>query len=309
MPLPIEDYALIGDTQTAALVGKDGSIDWLCLPRFDSPACFAALLGDRSHGRWQIAPKGGVKRVERRYREDTLVLETDFHTEDGVVRLVDCMPPRGEAPDVVRLVQGLEGRVEVEMELVLRFDYGHVVPWVRRMREYRLAVAGPDAVRIDAGVPVHGQDLTTRASFAVGPGDEVPFVITWYPSHVAEPAPVDAALAVKDTCEWWRAWMGSCNTDAPARAPLAADAEGAHVRAHRRHRRRRDHVAAREARRRAQLGLPLLLAARRHAHADGAAQRRLRGRGARVARLAAARGRRRPARRPDHVRLRRASGG
>jgi GH15 family glucan-1,4-alpha-glucosidase len=213
--LPIEDYALIGDTQTAALVGKDGSIDWLCLPRFDSPACFAALLGDRSHGRWQIAPKGGVKRVERRYREDTLVLETDFHTDDGVVRLVDCMPLRGEAPDVVRLVQGLEGRVEVEMELVLRFDYGHVVPWVRRMGEYRLAVAGPDAVRIDAGVPVQGQDMTTRASFAVGPGDEVPFVITWYPSHVEEPAPVDAALAVKETCEWWRAWMGSCNTEHP----------------------------------------------------------------------------------------------
>jgi GH15 family glucan-1,4-alpha-glucosidase len=215
VPLPIEDYALISDTQTAALVGKDGSIDWLCLPRFDSPACFAALLGDRRHGRWQIAPKGGVKRVERRYRDDTLVLETDFHTEDGVVRLVDCMPPRGEAPDVVRLVQGLEGRVEVEMELVLRFDYGLVVPWVRRMGEYRLAVAGPDAVRIDAGVPVHGHDMTTRASFAVGPGDEVPFVVTWYPSHVAEPAPVDASVAVKDTYEWWSAWMGGCTIEHP----------------------------------------------------------------------------------------------
>jgi GH15 family glucan-1,4-alpha-glucosidase len=215
VPLPIEDYALIGDLQTAALVGKDGSIDWLCLPRFDSPACFAALLGDRSHGRWRIAPKGGVKRVERRYRRDTLVLETDFHTEDGVVRLVDCMPPRGEAPDVVRLVQGLEGRVEVEMELTLRFDYGQVVPWVRRMREYRLAVAGPDAVRIDSGVPVYGENLTTRARFAVGPGDEVPFVITWYPSHVAEPAPVEASAAVNDTCEWWRAWMRSCDTEDP----------------------------------------------------------------------------------------------
>ena len=126
--LRIEDYAVVGDTQTAALVGRDGSIDWLCLPRFDSPACFAALLGDRRNGRWQIAPAGEITKVERRYRDDTLVLETDLYTRDGAIRLVDCMPPRGEAPDIVRLVQGLEGRVEVEMELILRFDYGSVVP-------------------------------------------------------------------------------------------------------------------------------------------------------------------------------------
>jgi GH15 family glucan-1,4-alpha-glucosidase len=213
--LPIEDYALLSDTQTAALVGRDGSIDWLCLPRFDSAAVFAALLGDRWNGRWKLAPAGGVRRVERRYREDTLVLETDFHTEDGAVRLIDSMPPRGEAPDVVRIVKGLEGRVEVHMELILRFDYGHIVPWVRRTGECLLAVAGPDAVRLDCGVPTEGRDLTTRASFAVGPGDEVPFVLTWYPSHHREPAPVHAGTAVEDTCRWWRDWMSGCELDDP----------------------------------------------------------------------------------------------
>ncbi|MGH2945319.1 MAG: glycoside hydrolase family 15 protein [Solirubrobacteraceae bacterium] len=215
MPLRIEDYGLIGDTQTAALVGADGSIDWLCLPRFDSGACFAALLGDERHGRWRIAPRGEVRRVERRYRDGTLVLETDLHTEDGAVRLVDCMPPRGEAPDVVRLVQGLEGRVELDMELVLRFDYGRVIPWVRRTGGYLLAVAGPDAVRLDSGVPTHGRDLRTHASFAVAAGDEVPFVLTWYPSHDPEPQPVDAAQAVEDTCAWWRDWSGRCPVDDP----------------------------------------------------------------------------------------------
>jgi GH15 family glucan-1,4-alpha-glucosidase len=208
--LPIEDYALVGDTQAAALVGRDGSIDWLCLPRFDSPACFAALLGDERNGRWKLAPKGGVKRVERRYREDTLVLETDFHTEDGAVRIVDCMPPRGEAPDIVRLVQGLEGRVAVEMELILRFDYGHVVPWVRRHGKTLLAVAGPAAVRLDAPVRTRGENRTTRASFEVAKGDEVPFVLTWYRSHEREPAPVDAAVAVADTDGWWRDWINGC---------------------------------------------------------------------------------------------------
>src|SRR3954454_10032616 len=172
MALRIEDYAVISDTQSAALVGRDGSIDWLCLPRFDPPACFAALLGDARNGTWQIAPQGGAKRVERRYREDTLVLETDLHTDAGAIRIVDCMPPRGEAPDVVRVVHGLEGRVEVEMELILRFDYGHVIPWVRRHGETLLAVAGPAAVRLDTPIETRGENLTTRASFAVAKGDE-----------------------------------------------------------------------------------------------------------------------------------------
>jgi GH15 family glucan-1,4-alpha-glucosidase len=215
MPLPIEDYALVGDLQSAALVGRDGSVDWLCLPRFDSPALFAALLGSPKHGRWLIAPTGGVTRVERRYRPGTLVLETDFHTRDGAVRVVDCMPPRGEAPDVVRVVHGLSGRVDIQMELVLRFDYGRTVPWMRELDGVRLAVAGPDAVRLDAGVPVKGEHMSTTASFAVAEGDEVPFVLTWFESHRAHPDPVVAADAVADTERYWREWSERSTEEGP----------------------------------------------------------------------------------------------
>ena len=198
MALPIEDYALIGDTQTAALVGKDGSIDWLCLPRFDSPACFAALLGDESHGRWLLAPAGDVRKVERRYRQGTLVLETDFHTGDGVLQVVDSMPIRDEAPDVVRIARCLEGRVTVRLELVLRFDFGHVVPWVRRTQDGGLtAVAGPDAVHLIPGRPTRGRDLTTVAEFALDAGEEVPFVLTWFPSHEPVPDPVDGVAETR----------------------------------------------------------------------------------------------------------------
>ncbi|HWT24352.1 MAG TPA: glycoside hydrolase family 15 protein [Solirubrobacteraceae bacterium] len=209
MPLPIEDYALIGDTQTAALVGRDGSIDWLCLPRFDSPACFAALLGDESHGRWLVAPAGGVRRVERRYRPGTLVLETDFHTEDGVLQVVDSMPIRDEAPDVVRVARCLEGRVPVRMELVLRFDFGHIVPWVRRYEDSGLvAVAGPEAVHLIPGRPTRGKDLTTVAEFELDAGDDVAFVLTWFPSHEPVPDPVDGVAATEDTTRWWQEWSG-----------------------------------------------------------------------------------------------------
>jgi GH15 family glucan-1,4-alpha-glucosidase len=207
MPLPLEDYALIGDTQTAALVGRDGSIDWLCTPRFDSPACFAALLGDESNGRWLLAPAGEVERTERRYRDGTLVLETDFHTADGVLQVVDSMPIRDEAPDIVRLARCLEGRVEVRMELVLRFDFGHVVPWVRRSSDGGLiAIAGPEAVHLIPGRPTRGRDLTTVSEFDLEAGDEVGFVLTWYPSHLPVPDPVDAAEATRDTTEWWEEW-------------------------------------------------------------------------------------------------------
>ena len=145
MPLRIEDYAVVGDTQTAGLIGKDGSVDWLCFPRFDSGAMFAALLGTEEHGRWLIAPAGDVRAVRRRYRGDSLVLETEFDTDEGTVRLVDFMPPRGEAPDLVRIVEGVRGRVRMRMELRDRFDYGHVVPWVYRQDGDLVAVAGPDA--------------------------------------------------------------------------------------------------------------------------------------------------------------------
>src|SRR3954467_14517453 len=147
MPLAIEDYALIGDCHTAALVGRNGSIDWLCLPRFDSGACFAALLGEPDNGRWLIAPAAGaVQKTERRYRHGTLVLETEFTTDSGTVRLIDCMPPRGDAPDVVRVVEGLSGHVTMQMELIIRFDYGAIVPWVRRAGGRLVAIAGPDAL-------------------------------------------------------------------------------------------------------------------------------------------------------------------
>ena len=166
----IEDYGLIGDLQTAALVGRDGSIDWLCFPRFDSGACFAALLGDERNGRWKLAPDCEIERVERRYQERSLVHELEFHTERGSVRVLDFMPPRGTDPDVVRIVEGVEGSVPMRMELVLRFDYGSIVPWVRRLDDdTRIAVAGPDAIALRTPVaapgrePEHGRRVHGRA--------------------------------------------------------------------------------------------------------------------------------------------------
>jgi GH15 family glucan-1,4-alpha-glucosidase len=210
----IEDYALIGDTQTAALVGRDGSMDWLCLPRFDSGACFASLLGDRSNGRWRIAPLAEAS-VSRRYRPGTLVLETTFDTPDGSVRLVDCMPIRGAAPDVVRVVEGISGRVRMHMDLVIRFDYGASVPWVRRVDGVLRAVAGPDALELRTPIATHGEDLATAAEFEVAAGDRVPFVLTWHASHEAPPAAADPQHAVEDTEAWWTEWSSRCTTRDP----------------------------------------------------------------------------------------------
>jgi GH15 family glucan-1,4-alpha-glucosidase len=212
----IEDYALIGDLRAAALVGRDGSIDWLALPRFDSGACFAKLLGDARHGRWLLAPvPGAVTEARRRYRGDTLVLETTFRTSGGTVRVVDCMPPAEEVPNVVRLVEGMAGQVRMRMELVIRFDYGWIVPWVRRGDGGIHAVAGPDALVLHAGVPTHGEGLTTVAEFTVGEGDRVPFVLTWHRSHEPAPDRIDAAGAVADSEQWWRAWAERCAYDGP----------------------------------------------------------------------------------------------
>ena len=167
----IEDYALIGDLQTSALVGRNGSVDWLCLPRFDSASCFTALLGEEKHGRWLIAPAGEVRSVSRRYREGTLVLETDFETADGAARVIDFMPPRdGGAPQLVRIVQGLRGRVPMRMELIVRFGYGLSVPWVQRVPGGIVAQAGPDAVQLSTPVELHGENLTTVAEFTVRRG-------------------------------------------------------------------------------------------------------------------------------------------
>ncbi len=212
MPSRIEDYALIGDCQTAALVGRDGSIDWLCLPRFDSGACFAALLGTPEHGRWLLAPAGEVRQVRRRYRDGTLVLETVFETDDGAVALIDGMPPRGQAPDLVRVVEGRRGQVHMRMELVIRFDYGSAVPWVRREAEGIRAIVGPDMLHLRTGVPLRGENLTTVADFTVSDGQRVPFVLTWHPSHEPIPPPIDADAAMADTEQWWRDWSGRCIT-------------------------------------------------------------------------------------------------
>ncbi len=210
MALPIEDYAIIADTQTSALVGRDGSIDWLCVPRPDSGAIFAALLGTEDNGRWTIAPAGTVRSVKRRYRPDTLVLETEFETDDGVVRLIDFMPPRDDAPDVVRIVEGVHGEVPMAMTLRLRFDYGQVVPWVYREQGALVAVAGPDAVWLRTPVETHGENLATRADFTVRRGDRTPFVLTWRPSHEPPPAPLDPIQELGVTEGYWRGWVSAC---------------------------------------------------------------------------------------------------
>jgi GH15 family glucan-1,4-alpha-glucosidase len=210
VPGLIEDYALLGDLQTAALVGRDGSVDWLCLPRFDSPACFAALLDGPDAGHWLLAPAGGGPATRRRYRDDTLVLETEWDTPDGSVRVVDCMPPRGDAADVVRVVEGLSGSVRMRMRLTLRFDYGRIVPWVRRRGRDLGAVAGPDAVWLSTDVPLRGEDLSTVAEFTVTAGQRVPFVLTYQPSHLPRPTPVDAVTAVAATERFWRSWIRRC---------------------------------------------------------------------------------------------------
>lgn len=215
MPLRIEDYALIGDCETAALVGRDGSIDWLCLPRFDSGACFAALLGGPEHGRWRIAPVGEVREVRRRYQQGTLVLETDFETDEGEVTLIDCMPPRSAEPDVLRQVIGKRGRVRMEMELIIRFDYGSVVPWVRRTDRGLLAVAGPDALTLQTPVEVVGRGLSSVATFDVSAGERIPFVLAWHESHLAAPACPDAESARIATAAWWRDWSERCKLGAP----------------------------------------------------------------------------------------------
>ena len=206
----IEDYGLIGDLQTAALVGRDGSIDWACFPRFDSGACFAALLGTPEHGRWIVAPRTDAWERGRRYRPDTLILETEWETETGAVRLIDFMPPRGKAPDIVRIVEGLHGEVEMSSELVIRFDYGMTVPWVRRIDDGRIAVAGPDALCFRTPVHHRGENLRTIGDFTVRKGERVPFVLTWYPSNEYPPDRIHAEHALRDAEDYWSDWADRC---------------------------------------------------------------------------------------------------
>jgi GH15 family glucan-1,4-alpha-glucosidase len=206
----IEDYGLVGDLQSAALVSRHGCIDWLCLPRFDSGALFAGLVGTAENGHWTIQPRGEFRSTGRRYRGDTLVLETDFETPGGTARLVDFMPPRETKPDVVRIVEGIRGRVDLELELVIRFDYGSIVPWVRRVDGALVGIAGPDAVSLHTPVELEGRDLRTVASFSVSEGERVPFVLTWFPSNEPVPDGIDAEAALDQTTSFWSEWAARC---------------------------------------------------------------------------------------------------
>ena len=261
----IEDYALIGDLQTSALVGRNGSVDWLCLPRFDSASCFTALLGEEKHGRWLIAPAGEVRSVSRRYREGTLVLETDFETADGAARVIDFMPPRdGGAPQLVRIVQGLRGQVPMRMELIVRFGYGLSVPWVQRVPGGIVAQAGPDAVQLSTPVELRGENLTTVAELTVGEGASERFVLSWFPSYESPGRTEDAHAALARTQAWWREWSERCTYRGEYRDEVLTSLivlEGAHRSGHRRDRRGAHDLAAGGPGRRAQLGLPLHLAA------------------------------------------------
>ncbi len=218
----IEDYAMIGDLRTAALVGRDGSVDWLCLPRFDSPACFAALLGNEENGRWLIAPAGEVTEVRRRYRDDTLVLETEFSTPQGTVALIDFMPYAGreDRTDMVRLVEGRNGKVAMRTEMVFRFDFGKVIPWVERTADGVSAIAGPLALRIRTPVALAGKDFRTVGTFTVAAGETIPFVLTSYRSHLSEPSPIDPLRELRENDSWWRNWSARCSYDGAWREPM-----------------------------------------------------------------------------------------
>lgn len=217
----IEDYAVIGDLKTAAMIGRDGSIDWLCLPRFDAAACLAGLLGDVSNGRWGLEPEGTVNAVRRRYRDDTLILETEFETDEGTVALIEFMPcsddGAGERTDVVRLVQGRKGQVAMRTEIVIRFDYGKTVPWARHTEQGFSAIAGADALVIRTPVRLHGKDFRTTGRFTVRAGETVPFVLTYFRSHLKEPPPIDPARALADTERWWHEWAAQCTYGGPWR--------------------------------------------------------------------------------------------
>ena len=201
---------MIGDCHTAALVSKQGSIDWLCLPHFDSPACFAALLGTTENGHWSISPAEPIRAIRRRYRDGSLILETEFETENGSAMLTDCMIPRDGMPELLRVVTGTRGQIRMKLELVIRFDYGSVVPWVRGTETGISAIAGPDMIRLRADVPLHGENMKTESEFTVAEGQKFSFDLTWYPSNQPEPRAVNVAAAIQNTEKWWREWSDRC---------------------------------------------------------------------------------------------------
>jgi GH15 family glucan-1,4-alpha-glucosidase len=217
----IEDYAFIGDLQSAALVGKDGAVDWLCVPRFDSPSCFSALLGDAEHGRWRLGPAGGGATATRRYRPGTLVLETDFETPEGSVRVIDFMPRRGDGPPrLMRIVEGLSGHVKMELDLAVRPDYGSIKPWLEPASDGVVAVAGPDAFRLSTPLPLEIADGAVRAGFEAVAGSRHRFTLTWWLSHEPAPAVEDADSALARTEEWWVDWSDRCTYEGEHKAAV-----------------------------------------------------------------------------------------
>ncbi|MFI9025139.1 glycoside hydrolase family 15 protein [Streptomyces sp. NPDC053560] len=218
----IEDYALIGDMQTAALVCRDGTVDWLCLPRFDSPAVFAGLLGTEEHGFWRLGPAAEAEGApapsdRRRYRGDSLILESEWETPDGTVRVIDFMPPREGAPQLIRIVEGVSGRVPMRSSLRMRFSYGWVVPWVHQVDGRTAAVAGPDSVWFDTTAETHGEDLTTYSDFAVEAGQRITFTMSWQPSHHEQPPLPEPENALAATEDFWREWVAQCTYHGPYR--------------------------------------------------------------------------------------------
>ncbi len=220
--LPLEDYAMIGDRVTAAIVGRNGSIDWLCLPRFDGGACFAALLGDPSHGRWLIAPAEPAPPAKRSYQGDTMVLETLFETPSGSVAVIDFMVAKAASPTLVRLVQGRAGKVEMKTDLALRFDYGISVPWVTRLPDDSgfCAIAGPDMVVVRSEVELRGEDMRSVGEFTLAAGETVAFVLSHGPSHLKAPPPVDPHKALADCIAYWDEFIGRCQYHGPYRAAV-----------------------------------------------------------------------------------------
>ncbi|HVF70644.1 MAG TPA: glycoside hydrolase family 15 protein [Chthoniobacterales bacterium] len=218
--MKIEDYGFLSDTQTGALVGRNGSIDWLCFPRFDSGACFAALLGDPGNGRWLIQPKEEIAGTRRRYRDGSLILETEIETAGGCVRLIDFMPPRGTNPDIVRIVEGVRGQVAMAMELIIRFDYGRVIPWVRKRNGDLEAIAGPDALVLRSAIATRGENLTTLADFTVTEGERLPFVLTWFASHEKPPRAINPEHALEETVAYWKEWSEKCQPQGEWNEPV-----------------------------------------------------------------------------------------
>ena len=209
-PAKIEDYGFLSDTQTGALVSREGCVDWLCLPRFDSAACFASLIGEKKNGHWLFTPAEEIEKLKRRYRGDTLIIETEIETRSGAVRLIDFMPPRGENPDIIRIIEGLRGEVPMQMELIIRFEYGLVIPWVRQAHDGLEAIAGPDALILRTPIETRGKDMTTVAEFTVKEGERIPFVLTWFASHQEPPRAIHAEHALRDTEKFWNDWSGRC---------------------------------------------------------------------------------------------------